>query len=142
MLKMGHRVRNCVTCLLGVGILLVGAPAVAERSDGPDDSRPGWLGVFLNDAVDGGAELVALVSQGPAQRAGLRLGDVVVMAGDVRVSAVEDFTRALARRVPGDELRLLLIRGGRRLDLSVMLGDRPEAGGPATCPSLPPSASD
>ena len=60
-----------------------------------------------------GAWVVQLVPNGPAARAGVRLGDVVVEAAGQRVASVESFRSALAERSAGSRLTLEVERQGK-----------------------------
>jgi len=55
-----------------------------------------------------------------AERAGLRVGDLVYGVEQKRISSLEDFYRAVAER-RGDTLRLLVRRGGADLHVPVDL---------------------
>jgi serine protease Do len=60
-----------------------------------------------------GAWVVQVVPSGPAARAGLRQGDVVVEAAGQRVASVDSFRSALAERSAGSKLTLEVERQGR-----------------------------
>jgi S1-C subfamily serine protease len=60
-----------------------------------------------------GAWVVQVTPNGPAARAGVRLGDVVVEAAGHRVASVESFRSALAERTGGPRLTLEVERQGR-----------------------------
>jgi serine protease Do len=60
-----------------------------------------------------GAWVVQVVPNGPAARAGVRLGDVVVEAAGQRVASVESFRSALAERSAGNRLTLEVERQGK-----------------------------
>jgi serine protease Do len=60
-----------------------------------------------------GACVVQVTPNGPAARAGVRLGDVVVEAAGHRVASVESFRSALAERTAGTRLTLEVERQGR-----------------------------
>ncbi len=60
-----------------------------------------------------GAWVVQVVPNGPAARAGVRLGDVVVEAAGQRVASVESFRSALAERSAGSRLTLEVERQGK-----------------------------
>jgi serine protease Do len=60
-----------------------------------------------------GAWVVQVVPSGPAARAGVRQGDVVVEAAGQRVASVESFRSALAERSAGSKLTLEVERQGK-----------------------------
>ena len=69
--------------------------------------------------------VLAAVDGGPAAKAGLRDGDVIVAIDDARIETVEDLFAELRQRKPGAQARLTIIRGGRRQEVTVTLADRP-----------------
>jgi serine protease Do len=92
-----------------------------------------YLGVVLRDvspelAQSQGLERVAgaaverLEADGPADRAGVRGGDVVVGIQDHPVVTVSDLQARLAQIEPGSTVALQLLRGGRGVEVSVELG--------------------
>ncbi len=84
-----------------------------------------FLGVRLAD--DEGARAAAVVPNGPADDAGLRVGDRIVRAGGERVSSASDLRRIIDAHEPGDELDLRVVRNGRVRTVHVELGTRPES---------------
>ncbi|MCS6950558.1 MAG: S1C family serine protease [bacterium] len=86
--------------------------------------RP-FLGVMPADR-DGveGAEVVRVVPNSPAARAGIRLGDVILSLNNVPVRRAADVTSLLRRLKPGDRIQVEILRGSQRLRLSVTLGER------------------
>ncbi|MGH7105784.1 MAG: S1C family serine protease, partial [Acetobacteraceae bacterium] len=92
--------------------------------------RRGWLGVAVGslagpDAASSGVLVNAIVPGGPAGRAGLRPGDVVLEVNGTPVADPDAMIRAVASIRPGRRVRLLISRGGRRFDLPVTIGVRP-----------------
>ena len=85
----------------------------------------GYLGVETTEAPNGGAEVANVVPGGPAERAGLRPGDVIkrVAGQDVRVPA--DVARAIESRAPGEEVEIEFDRGGSTEKIEAELGQRP-----------------
>lgn len=73
-----------------------------------------------------GALVDGLASDGPAEQAGLRRGDLITRAGAEEVQRPADLHRALSGRRPGEELNLELVRGVEGLELKVTLGSEPE----------------
>jgi len=74
--------------------------------DGEAASRVGARSPF-------GAWVVQVVPNGPAARAGVRLGDVVVEAAGQRVASVESLRSALTERSAGTKLTLEIERQGK-----------------------------
>jgi len=122
MIGIGSRVRS-----LAAGVLLaVASPGSATPAvEKPDETAPAWMGVFLDDAVDGGVRVVALVPGGPAQEGGLRRGDVLVGVGQRTVADTSDLEQALRVRRPGERLEIRVLRAGVSLERSVALAPRP-----------------
>ena len=72
-----------------------------------------------------GVLVAAVEANGPAQRAGLRPGDVILSAGG---KAVADSTELVARTgnaKPGETIKLQVQRRGERLAFDIELGQRP-----------------
>jgi serine protease DegQ len=72
-----------------------------------------------------GVVVLAAIDGGPAANAGLRDGDVIVAIDNARIETVEDLFAELRQRKPGAQVRLTIIRGGRRQEVTVTLADRP-----------------
>ena len=126
-----------------IGVLLGALGGLPWGAAGPDPAAPtseeprtrAWLGVWVSDAVDGGVELVAVAPGGPAQRAGLLRGDIVLEAGGATVRGEDAVGRLLLQRRPGDVLELIVLRGGESIQARVQLGQRPRAA--AAVPRIP-----
>jgi predicted metalloprotease with PDZ domain len=98
----------------------------------PDGEAP-WLGV--RTAVRGGDLAVATaVAGGPAQRAGVSAGDVIVAADGLRVDD-KGLKALLARRRVGEIVRLHVFRRDELMEFAVAL-----AAAPASEASLSPDA--
>jgi serine protease Do len=71
--------------------------------------------------------LVRSVSEaGPADRAGIERGDLIVRAGDEEVDGVDALYRALDRVAPGAALELDVLRGTEERKVSVTFDETPE----------------
>jgi S1-C subfamily serine protease len=115
--------------------------------------RYAWLGVttqtvtprlaaHFDFAAEQGAAIQEVVDGSPAASAGLRGGedeqewqgqsvrpggDVVVAVDGRPVKTAEDVVRAITQQsVPGQRRRLTVVRDGERLEIVVVLGERPE----------------
>jgi S1-C subfamily serine protease len=85
-----------------------------------------YLGVATSDASSGGATVGSVVSGGPADRAGVRVGDVIVSVGGRAVNSSEGLSAAVSARQPGERVSVVIDRGGDRRTLTVELGTRPD----------------
>ena len=73
----------------------------------------------------GGAVVREVTAGGPAERAGLRTGDVIVSLGGDRVTVPDDVAAAVQDRRPGETLEVRVLRGGDEQALDVRLAERP-----------------
>jgi putative serine protease PepD len=96
---------------------------VPRLASGQTIDRP-YLGL-TTAAGSAGVEVHAVTPGGPAERAGLRTGDVVVSVDGQAVSEPGDVTDALDGSEPGDSVEVEVERGGRRERLDITLGTRP-----------------
>jgi S1-C subfamily serine protease len=90
------------------------------RSSG---SRP-WVGVYSRE-IEGLVVVQRVAEEGPASRAGVRAGDIIVEIEGVPVTSLAGFYRALWKgREPGDRVTIKLLRGEEPRTVSVETGDR------------------
>ena len=92
------------------------------RADG--EGEHAYLGVKTSTDARG-APLAEIVDGSPAERAGLRAGDVVTEADGEAVESGADLRAAVSAKRPGDELELEIRRGGNTRTVTVTLGERP-----------------
>jgi S1-C subfamily serine protease len=86
-------------------------------------ARP-WLGMYTAEA-DGKLIVRGLVKGGPADEAGVRLGDIVVEVAGARIGALSEFFRNVWARGPaGVDVPLTLARGASAVSAVVQSGDR------------------
>jgi S1-C subfamily serine protease len=84
-------------------------------------------------AVKGyGVLVMGVAPDTPAQRAGLKNGDVIEKVDGVQLNNGQTFGGVIQLHNPGDPVRLTALRSGSTVELSTLLGDRPANGGP-TC---------
>jgi serine protease Do len=114
------------------------------EADALAEDEGAWLGVFTqpltNDLAeywglpqDGGVVISTVIQGSPAERAGLRMGDVIVSFNGRPVAAKEDldvlaFTRMVRESPLGEPLPLALIRGGEPVNMNLTLLPRPKSG--------------
>jgi S1-C subfamily serine protease len=86
-------------------------------------ARP-WLGMYTAEA-DGKLVVRGLVKGGPADEAGVHLGDIVVEVAGARIGALSEFFRNVwARGAAGVEVPLTLARGASAVSAVVQSGNR------------------
>jgi len=110
--------------ILLLALLLPAAPLPAEEAE-PDAGQGAWLGVYLRDADDGGVELLAVVPNGPAFKAGLSAGDVLLEFRGRRVIDMASIERLLRASQSGQRVPFVAIRDGKAIERSLHLVGRP-----------------
>jgi S1-C subfamily serine protease len=88
-----------------------------------------YLGAGLRDVPveDGrGAMVMTLDAKGPASRAGIHQGDILLSWNGVRLQHVGVLLRTLRAAPVGSHVTLGIRRGGAAQDLVITIGDRPE----------------
>ena len=86
-------------------------------------TRPyfGSIPDFADD--DEGLPLSGVTSGGPAAKAGIKKGDVIIGLGEFTIDSIEDFDSALRRFKPGQKVKVTVKRGKEKLELEIILGD-------------------
>jgi len=84
----------------------------------------GWLGVSVEDRDDG-VTIATLDRSGPAAKAGIRPGDVVLAVNGDKIDSSRGLIRAVAVVPPGNNVRLTIRRQGHELEIPVSVGRRP-----------------
>jgi serine protease Do len=95
----------------------------------------GWLGVVIQEITPEIAEtigvkegvLVAQIAPGsPAERAGLKVGDIIVAVDGEKVREVRDLQFKIMKTPPGTEVTLTIIREGKEKTIKAKVGEMPE----------------
>jgi S1-C subfamily serine protease len=85
--------------------------------------RP-WLGVYATE-VDSRVVVAGVAGKGPAARARLRQGDVVLSVGGMKINGLAGLFRSIwSLGKAGVEVPLTVFRDGQPLELTVQSGDR------------------
>jgi serine protease Do len=78
-----------------------------------------------------------VTADGPADKAGIKRGDVIIALNGRKVEDSNDLRNIVAQTKPETRIEVALIRDGKEKDMTVVLGERPggaEATGPGTAP--------
>ncbi|MGD1090958.1 MAG: PDZ domain-containing protein [Bryobacteraceae bacterium] len=99
----------------------------------------GYIGVMLHE-IDtdrakalnlsevGGVEVTRVGPDSPADKAGLKAGDVILEYNGQRVESMEQFSRMVHETPPGREIKLAISRNGSAQMVTVKVGTRPMPG--------------
>ena len=97
----------------------------------------GWLGVIIQD-VDAnlasyfglndkdGILVSRIVEASPAEKAGLKTGDIIVSLDNEKIKNTESLIRALLKKNVGEQVTLGVIRDLKPYSATVEIGERPE----------------
>lgn len=95
-----------------------------------------YMGVGLKDLnqeiasqlgvpVGRGVLVAQVVPGGPAARAGLRVGDVIIKMDGWEVRNYDTLKTILNRKKAGQTLKLVIIRGNKQMEVPLVLGEKP-----------------
>jgi serine protease Do len=118
------------------------------------ETRRGWLGVRIQDVTDDVAEAMGLddvrgalvtdVPDGPAAKAGMESGDVILSFDGKQVEDTRGLVRQVGNTQVGKTVRVVVFREGQTQTIKVTLGRREAAEGavPAAQPNGEPEPSE
>jgi len=111
---------------VGFAIPIDAAKKVANTLIAGGTVQHAYLGVTIRDAASGsGAQVGQVVAGSPADKAGLKAGDVITAVDGNAVSGADDITASVGTRSPGEKVTLTIERGGSAQKVVVTLGTRP-----------------
>jgi serine protease Do len=112
------------------------------------DSEDAWLGVFTQPLSDdlaeywslpanGGVVVSTIVPESPADRAGIRMGDVIFSFNDTTIAAKQDrdvmaFTKLVRESPLEQDILLRIYRNGEVENITLVLTERPKSARDAT----------
>ncbi len=149
---------HTVSKLSAIVLLIVGlACVVPAASATPAPPVPGdvhsaaYLGVMVESVSpeqaaslhlkDGsGAAITGVDQDGPAGRAGLKSGDIVITFNGTPVDGSDEFASLIHASAPGKTVSMTVLRGGRSKEIKVTLGDWKQMAAMPKAP-VPPGAA-
>lgn len=98
--------------------------------------KRGWLGVSIRDinkqiarayGVEGteGAMINDVFKGDPADKAGIKRGDVVIELNGSKIKDANSFVQKVRTLAPNSTAKLVIVRKGRKMTFNVTLGERP-----------------
>jgi len=84
------------------------------------------LGVMPSYSAEETAGIVieGTIPETPAAKAGLKEGDVLVQMGQDKLTGLTDLMDALAKHKPGDQVKIVFLRGSETMEADVTLAER------------------
>lgn len=116
------------------------AKRVADQLIANGTVRRAFIGVMLQELTPalakelkvrddrGGALITDIVSGSPADKAGLRVGDVIIAIDGKRVSDGRGVVRAILQKGVGTETSIRILRDGRERTVKLVTAQRPDRG--------------
>ncbi len=118
---------------IGVGFAIPSnvAKRIAQEIMATGTASHGLLGAMVSDSANSdaaasfsvGAKVVKLTTGGAAEKGGMREGDIVTKFNGAAITSASELTAAVRQERAGAKATLELIRDGKTLTLSVVLGD-------------------
>ncbi len=111
-------------------------PIINQLKNSGEVSR-GWLGVLMQNITKeiadyyniepGKGVLVVEVFEGhPADKAGIKPGDIIIEINKEEINSARDLSKAIAGLGAGKKVEAVILRKGRRLDKKIKLAKRSE----------------
>ncbi len=99
----------------------------------------GWIGVYVQPVTpeiaeslslkdDNGALVADITEGGPADKAGVKRGDIIVEVNGNKIDEMPELPKLVASYAPGTKTKMKVIRDGKEKVLNIKLGELPENG--------------
>jgi len=121
---------------IGFAIPVSTARSVLESIITTGTVTRGWIGVEPQDVTPeiaesfgldrkSGAIVAGVLQGGPADKAGIKPGDILVSINDDTITDTTRLLNVVAQIKPGTSVKVHLMRKNKELDVNVMIGKRP-----------------
>ncbi|MBQ6364942.1 MAG: trypsin-like peptidase domain-containing protein [Oscillospiraceae bacterium] len=77
--------------------------------------------------IEAGAWVREVTEDAPADKAGIKVNDVIVKVGEKDIGSSEDLVEVVASSEPGDTLRFFLYRQGKEIEIDVTIDSKTES---------------
>jgi S1-C subfamily serine protease len=109
-------------CVLGiVCVLALGTMVHAE------DAPKGMIGIMIKvdeENKDGKIVIDGVISDSPAEKAGFKMGDVIIKVNDKAAENLEDTVKEIIKQEPGTKIKIVIKREGKEKTIEVEVGKR------------------
>jgi serine protease Do len=124
---------------IGIGFAIPAnlAKPIIEQLQKYGRAKRGWLGVRIQTVTDEiaqglkldkstGALVAGITEKGPAEQAGIQVGDVILKFDGKEVNEMRRLPRVVAETAVGNKVQVEIWRKGKKTTLPVVLGEFPE----------------
>jgi len=87
-----------------------------------------FLGVTTERAEDGGAKITQVSKESAAEKAGLKVGDVITKVGETKIDDSGTLYDAISAQKPKDEVKVYYKRDGKENSVKAVLGETKTSG--------------
>jgi S1-C subfamily serine protease/photosystem II stability/assembly factor-like uncharacterized protein len=103
---------------------LVYAVIDTEKVGTGEPPRQVYMGI-VGETAEGGAKLSEITSGGPADKAGLKAGDLVIKADETAIESYDQLVEVIRTKRAGDTIKLTIKRDDKEQVIEVTLANRP-----------------
>jgi serine protease Do len=113
---------------VAIGVVSVATRKYKAGDQGPkiDNFKAGYLGVGNLTEAMGGAKVGSFPKPSPAEKAGLKVNDIIYEIGGRRILDTESLINIVGRFKPGDKVLVKVKRGEEEKEFDITLGARPK----------------
>jgi putative serine protease PepD len=109
---------------VGFAVPIDTSKGVAQTLIAGGTVKHAYVGVRIED-VSGGAKVTQVVSGSPADKAGMKAGDVITSFDGKTINSADELTAAVSAAKSGETVNVTVSRGGSSKQLHVTLGVQP-----------------